>query len=80
MKQSHSHDIYLGILMNATKSNKEALEAVIKRIKDGWKMEVMSQAACTCVIKYVHGFKNRTGPIGSTGWIVNRVVIRSDSS
>ena len=53
MKQSHSHDIYLGIPMNSTKSNKEALEAVIERIKDGCKMEVMSQAACTCVIKYV---------------------------
>ena len=53
MKQSHSHDIYLGIPMNVTKTNKEALEAVIERIKDGCKMEVMSQAACTCVIKYV---------------------------
>ena len=39
--------------MNSTKSNKEALEAAIERIKDGCKMEVMSQAACTCVIKYV---------------------------
>ena len=36
--------------MNSTKSNKEALEAVIERIKDGCMMEVMSQAACTCVI------------------------------
>jgi hypothetical protein len=27
-----------------------------------------------------HGFKNRTGPAGSTGWTVNRVVIWSDSS
>jgi hypothetical protein len=51
LKQSHSHDIYLGIPMNSTKSNKEALlEVVIERIKDGWKMEVYN---VPCLIKYV---------------------------
>ena len=51
LKQSHSHDIYLGIPMNSTKSNKEALlEVVIERIKDGWKMEVYN---VPCLIKSV---------------------------
>ena len=39
--------------MSSTKSNKEALETVIERIKDGWRMEVMSQATRTCLIKSV---------------------------